>query len=162
MDALAEAASLGALIIVSAVVTAWIGRRSLRRTADERRAALAAGVVVAVRCEARWRQGVRRRFFAQGDLGTGPGGIGVAFKSPLRPAVALPVGGRAVVRGSWWPGMRVLEYRAPDGRRIDFHVYPREVGLACRYLGVPDSDWVRPFGDTDGRPRRSARPRRRM
>lgn len=34
--------------------------------------------------------------------------------------------------------MRVLEYRAPDGRRIDFQVYDAEAARTARLLGVPD------------------------
>ncbi|WP_330295633.1 hypothetical protein [Streptomyces sp. NBC_00503] len=113
---------------------------------DRRAADAVIAAAVGVPCQARWRQGARRRFFGYGRLGAD-----ASFKAPLRSAVALPVGGRANLRESWRPGMRVLEYRAPDGQRIDFQVYAGEVGLAGRFLRVPDSDWVRPFGNVDGR-----------
>lgn len=153
-----ESADLLPLLVFLATGAAggWFGRGAVRRAAGLRWAAVAAGAVVAVPCRARRRQGVHRRFFRYGKLGVGVGADGVGsagFKAPLRPAVALPVGGRAVLRENRRPGMLVLEYRAPDGQRIDFLVCAGEVGPAGRYLWVPDADWVRPCGGSGGRSR---------
>lgn len=120
------------------VAVGWFTRRTVRRAAERRTAQAVAGAAVAVPCQARWRQGGRRRFFGYGKLSAGADGVGASFKAPLRPVVTLPVGGRAVVRESWRPGMRVLEYRAPDGQRIDFQVYEAEAGRAAKVLGIPD------------------------
>lgn len=126
------------VLALVALAAGTLMRRTVARRAQARAASGSGGDVVAVRCQARWRQGARRRAFGYGRLGPGAGGAGAVFKAPLRRAVALPVGGRAVVRESWRPGMRVLEYRAPDGRRIDFQVYDAEADRAARFLGVPD------------------------
>lgn len=81
---------------------------------------------------------MRRRSFGYGKLWAGPDGTGAVFKAPLRAAVPLPVGGRAALRESRRPGMRVLEYRAPDGQRIDFQVYDAEAERTARLLRIPD------------------------
>ncbi|MFB6825318.1 hypothetical protein ACFCXA_27480 [Streptomyces virginiae] len=133
MDILVE---LVALALV-ALTAGTLMRRSVARRAEARTAAAADGAAVAVPCQARWRQGVRRRFFGYGKLRTGADGTGAVFAAPLRRAIALPVGGRAIVRDSWRPGLRVLEYRAPDGRRIDFQVHDAEAARTARLLGVP-------------------------
>ncbi|THA80021.1 hypothetical protein [Streptomyces sp. A0592] len=131
-----------AVLVLVALLAGTLMRRTVARRAAGRSAAVSGGAVVAVPCQARWRQGARRRFFGYGKLGAGPDGAGAVFKAPLRPAVRLPVGGRAAVRDSWRPGMRVLEYRAPDGRRIDFQLYDAEAERAARLLGVPErGDW---------------------
>ncbi|MGW3326419.1 hypothetical protein [Streptomyces virginiae] len=134
MDVLVE---LVALALV-ALTAGTLMRRTVARRAETRTAAATGGATVAVPCQARWRQGVRRRFFGYGKLRTGADGTGAVFAAPLRRAVALPVGGRAAVRESRRPGMRVLEYRAPDGQRIDFQVYDAEAARTARLLGVPD------------------------
>ncbi|MEU9374952.1 hypothetical protein AB0D94_14425 [Streptomyces sp. NPDC048255] len=128
-------------MVVLALVALSAGtlmRRTVARRAAGRTAAAPGGSAVAVPCQARWRQGARRRSFGYGKLAPGADGTGAVFKAPLRKALVLPVGGRAAVRDSWRPGMRVLEYEAPDGRRIDFQVYDAEAGRAARLLGVPD------------------------
>ncbi|AQT71802.1 hypothetical protein [Streptomyces sp. fd1-xmd] len=127
-----------AVLALVAALAGTLTRRTVARRAAGRTAAASGGAAVDVPCQARWRQGLRRRFFGYGKLGAGPDGAGAVFKAPLRAAVRLPTGGRAVVRESWRPGMRVLEYRAPDGRRIDFQVYDAEADRAVRLLGVPD------------------------
>ncbi|WP_445269202.1 hypothetical protein [Streptomyces sp. DSM 41634] len=130
------------VLAVVALLAGTLARRAVARRAAGRTASASAGAVVAVPCQARWRQGARRRFFGYGKLGAGADGTGAVFKAPLRGAVPLPVGGRAAVRESLRPGMRVLEYRAPDGQRIDFQVYDAEAERAARLLGVPDpADW---------------------
>ncbi|MFB6563584.1 hypothetical protein ACFCYH_32645 [Streptomyces sp. NPDC056400] len=134
MDVLVEMVALALVVLVAGTLM----RRTVARRAEARTAAAAGAVAVAVPCQARWRQGARRRFFGYGKLRTGADGTGAVFAAPLRRAVVLPVGGRAVVRESWRPGMRVLEYRAPDGRRIDFQVYDAEAARTARLLGVPD------------------------
>ncbi|MFI8453597.1 hypothetical protein [Streptomyces erythrochromogenes] len=127
-----------AVLALVALLAGTLMRRTVAGRAAGRTAAATGGAAVAVPCQARWRQGMRRRFFGYGKLGAGPDGAGAVFKAPLRPAVRLPVGGRAAVRESFRPGMRVLEYRAPDGQRIDFQVYDAEAARAARLLGVPD------------------------
>ncbi|MFJ9946118.1 hypothetical protein [Streptomyces erythrochromogenes] len=127
-----------AVLALVALLAGTLMRRTVARRAAGRTAAASGGIAVAVPCQARWRRGTRRRFFGYGKLGEGPDCAGAVFKAPLRPAVRLPVGGRAAVRESRRPGMRVLEYRAPDGQRIDFQVYDAEADRAARLLGVPD------------------------
>ncbi|MFD7789367.1 hypothetical protein ACFV4Q_40780 [Streptomyces nojiriensis] len=127
-----------AVIALGALLAGTLARRTAARRAEARTAAATGAVAVAVPCQARWRQGARRRFFGYGKLRTGADGTGAVFAAPLRRAVVLPVGGRVAVRESWRPGMRVLEYRAPDGRRIDFQVYDAEAARAARLLGAPD------------------------
>ncbi|MFJ3965970.1 hypothetical protein [Streptomyces sp. NPDC090036] len=122
-------------LALCALLVGALTRRTVARRAEARTAAAAGGAVTAVPCQARWRQGVRRRFFGYGKLRTGADGTGAVFAAPLRGVVALPVGGRVVARGSRRPGMQVLEYRAPDGRRIDFQVYDAEAARAARLLG---------------------------
>ncbi|MFJ6757775.1 hypothetical protein ACIQNK_22435 [Streptomyces sp. NPDC091273] len=130
------------VLAVVALLAGTLARRAVARRAAGRTTSASAGAVVAVPCQARWRQGARRRFFGYGKLGAGADGTGSVFKAPLRGAVPLPMGGRAAVRESLRPGMRVLEYRAPDGQRIDFQVYDAEAERAARLLGVPDpADW---------------------
>ncbi|WP_327734744.1 hypothetical protein OG749_13580 [Streptomyces nojiriensis] len=127
-----------AVIALGALLAGTLARRTVARRAEARTAAATGVAAVAVPCQARWRQGARRRFFGYGKLRTGADGTGAVFAAPLRRAVVLPVGGRVAVRESWRPGMRVLEYRAPDGRRIDFQVYDAEAARAARLLGAPD------------------------
>ncbi|MFJ9597770.1 hypothetical protein ACIRS3_34130 [Streptomyces virginiae] len=127
-----------AVLALVAALAGTLARHTVARRAIGRTAAASGGVAVAVPCRARWRQGTRRRFFGYGKLGSGRDGAGAEFKAPLRPAVRVPAGGRAAVRESRRPGMRVLEYRAPDGRRIDFLLYDAEAERAARLLGVPD------------------------
>ncbi|MFD7093451.1 hypothetical protein [Streptomyces xanthophaeus] len=134
MDVLVEVVVYALVALPVAALT----RKVVARRAAGRNASAAAGAVVAVPCQARWRQGARRRTFVPGKLRPGPDGTGAVFKAPLRRAVVLPVGGRAAVRESWRPGMRVLEYRAPGGERIDFQVYDAEADRTARLLGVPD------------------------
>lgn len=126
------------LIGLAASGVGMLMRRTVARRARARTEFASGGDLVAVPCQARWRQGVRRRFFGYGKLAPDADGTGAVFKAPLRRAVALPVGGRAVVRESWRPGMRVLEYSAPDGQRIDFQVYDAEADRAARFLRIPD------------------------
>ncbi|WP_406086434.1 hypothetical protein [Streptomyces virginiae] len=134
MDVLVEMVALALVALAAGTLT----RRTVARRAEARTAAATGGAAVAVPCQARWRQGVRRRFFGYGKLRTGADGTGAVFAAPLRRAVALPMGGRVVARGSRRPGMQVLEYRAPDGQRIDFLVYDAEAAHTARLLGVPD------------------------
>ncbi|MFJ6780127.1 hypothetical protein [Streptomyces yangpuensis] len=148
-------------LVVLALVAFLAGsvmRRTVARRAAGRTEAASGGAAAAVPCRARWRQGARRRTFGYGKLGAGgAGGGGAVFKAPLRPAVRLPVGGRASVRESRRPGMRVLEYRAPDGQRIDFLVYDAEAERAAALLGVP----VAPAGVAGAPPRTPRLNRRR-
>ncbi|WP_030730051.1 hypothetical protein [Streptomyces sp. NRRL S-237] len=123
-----------AAMALGALLAGTLARRTVARRAEARTAAAAGGTAVAVPCQARWRQGARRRFFGYGKLRTGADGTGAVFAAPLRAPVAVPVGGRVVARGSWRPGMQVLEYRAPDGRRIDFQVYDAEAARAADLL----------------------------
>ncbi|GAA3247267.1 hypothetical protein ACFXB4_10825 [Streptomyces lavendulae] len=134
MDVLVEFV-LPALVVLA---TGALARRTVSRRAAARTASASGGAVVTVPCRARWRQGARRRFFGYGKLGAGADGTGAEFKAPLRGAVAVPVGGRVAVRAGLRPGMRVLEYRAPDGRRVDFQVYDAEAARAARLLEGPD------------------------
>ncbi|MFJ8015296.1 hypothetical protein [Streptomyces sp. NPDC096339] len=113
-------------------------RKAVARRARARTASASGGNLVPVPCQARWKQGARRRFFGYGKLTPDTDGTGAVFKAPLRRAVAVPVGGRAAVRQSWRPGMQVLEYSTPDGRNIDFQVYDAEVDRAARFLRIPD------------------------
>ncbi|MFI8387492.1 hypothetical protein [Streptomyces sp. NPDC085540] len=87
----------------------------------------AAPALVAPAAVLRLRQAADRR-----------GRYGCGLRGPLRRAVALAVGGRAVVRESWRPGLRGLEYRAPDGRRTDFQVCDAGAARTARLLRVPD------------------------
>ncbi|MFB0629991.1 hypothetical protein [Streptomyces sp. AB3(2024)] len=134
MDALVEFVLL-ALVVLT---TGTLARRTVSRRAAARTASASGGAVVAVPCRARWRQGARRRFFGYGKLGVGADGTGAEFKAPLRGAVPVPVGGRVAVREGMRPGMRVLEYRAPDGQRVDFRVYDAEAARTARLLEGPD------------------------
>ncbi|MFD5623435.1 hypothetical protein [Streptomyces yangpuensis] len=125
------------VLALVAFLAGTVMRRTVARRAAGRTEAASGGAAVGVPCRARWRQGTRRRTFGYGKLGAGPGGAGAVFKAPLRPAVPLPVGGRAAVRESLRPGMRVLEYQAPDGQRIDFLVHDAEAERVARLLGLP-------------------------
>ncbi|WP_328963920.1 hypothetical protein [Streptomyces virginiae] len=129
MDVLVEMVALALVALAAGTLT----RRTVARRAEARTAAATGGAAVAVPCQAR-----RRRFFGYGKLRTGADGTGAVFAAPLRRAVALPMGGRVVAWGSRRPGMQVLEYRAPDGQRIDFLVYDAEAARTARLLGVPD------------------------
>ncbi|MFJ7780246.1 hypothetical protein [Streptomyces yangpuensis] len=146
------------VLALVAFLAGSVMRRTVARRAAGRTEAASGGAAAAVPCRARWRQGARRRTFGYGKLGAGAGadGAGAVFKAPLRPAVRLPVGGRASVRESRRPGMRVLEYRAPDGQRIDFLVYDAEAERAAALLGVP----VAPAG-VPGAPPQNPRLKRR-
>ncbi|MDX2392435.1 MULTISPECIES: hypothetical protein [unclassified Streptomyces] len=134
METLIEAA----LIVLLVAPAGWPARRTVARRAEARATSAADGAVVPIPCRARWRQGVRRRVFGYGKPGPGADGTGAVFKAPLRRVVVLPRGGRAAVRTGLRPGTRVLEYRAPDGLRVDFQVYDAEVDRAARILRIPD------------------------
>ncbi|MFE2167323.1 hypothetical protein ACFXB3_20005 [Streptomyces sp. NPDC059447] len=137
MDLLVELVAF-VLIGLAAAGVGALTRRTVARRARARTVSASGRDVVAVPCQARWRQGARRRSFGYGKLSPDTDGTGAVFKAPLRRAVVLPVGGRAAVRESRRPGMRVLEYRAPDGQRIDFQVYDAEADRAARFLRIPD------------------------
>ncbi|MFF3018810.1 hypothetical protein [Streptomyces sp. NPDC057939] len=137
MELLIEAA-LTVPLICAVALAGWLTRRTVARRAEARTASAAGGAVVPIPCRARWRQGARRRIFGYGKLGPGADGTGAVFKAPLRRAVVLPCGGRAAARTGLRPGMHMLEYRAPDGLRIDFWVHDAEIDRAARILRIPD------------------------
>ncbi|MEV6573492.1 hypothetical protein [Streptomyces sp. NPDC051577] len=122
---------------VGAAAALGVVHLARRRLAAHRAAGVAAGVRTALSCRVEWREGLGRTGFLYGTLTTGPTG-GPVFKRPARRAVELPGGGRATHRPSWRPGMRMVEYRAPDGDRLGILVHDTDVDLAARFLRVPD------------------------
>ncbi|MET9689281.1 hypothetical protein ABZY81_12475 [Streptomyces sp. NPDC006514] len=130
MDVLVEMAALALVALAAGTLM----RRAVARRAEARTAAVA----VAVPCQARWRQGVRRRFFGYGRLRTGADGAGAVFAAPCagRSRCPWPAGrssARAGGRGCrcWSTGLRT-------GGGSNFQVCDAEAARTARLRGVPD------------------------
>ncbi|MGW4609934.1 hypothetical protein [Streptomyces lannensis] len=127
-----EVIVLGLVALVSGVaVRSVIGRRTARRAAHFER-----GDRVAIPCRIAWRSGLGRGAFVYGKLTSD--GDGAVFTRPARRPVRLPVGGRAVRRAAWRPGMQVFEYSSPGGEELRLQVYNGDSERVARYLQMRD------------------------
>ncbi|MFJ6938602.1 hypothetical protein [Streptomyces sp. NPDC101132] len=96
----------------------------------ERRAG--AGDRAAVPCRIAWYRQDRKGLSRYGKVTVTPEGL--RFKNPLRGPRTIAPGGAASQRSSMRPGFALLDYRTPQGERMEILVGEGDLALLRRWL----------------------------